>query len=87
MNRGDTFERIVELLNEAMLDDARWPQTSALIDEAFGAKGSVLGFGDEPTKGDYQIFFTKCYFRGINHRMPSGRVMRSSGTLAIDASI
>ena len=66
MNRGDTFERIVELLNEAMLDDARWPQTSALIDEAFGAKGSVLGFGDEPTKGDYQIFFTKCYFRGTD---------------------
>ena len=37
MNQRDAFERIVRLLNEAMLDDARWPETSALIDEAFGA--------------------------------------------------
>ena len=66
MNRGDAIERIVALLNEAMLDDARWPETSAVIDEAFGAKGNTVAFGDEPTKGDLQIFFTKCYYRGVD---------------------
>ena len=40
--RGDTFEPIVRLSNEAMLDDARWPETSALIDEALGAKRPSL---------------------------------------------
>ena len=76
MNRGETFERIVGLLNEAMLDDARWPETSALIDEAFGAKGSALAFGDEPTKGDVQIYFTKCYHRGIDRSAWLGEYLR-----------
>ena len=66
MNRREAFESIVDSLNEAMLDDARWPEASALIDEAFRAKGSVLVFGDERPKGNIEIFFTKCYFRGVD---------------------
>ena len=66
MTRGTRLQRIVELLNESMLDDGRWPETSALIDKAIGTKGSILTFGDEPTKGNVRIFFSKCYYRGVD---------------------
>ena len=66
MNERDGFEGIVDSLNEAMLDDASWPGTSALIDEAFRTKGNVLTFGGEIPKGDIEIFFTKCYYRGVD---------------------
>ena len=66
MDRRDAFERIVELLNEAMLDDARWPGASAFIDEAVGARGNVLTFGDGLPKDDIRIFFTKCCYRGVD---------------------
>ena len=66
MNQQDGFDRIVDSLNEAMLDDARWPVTSALIDEAFRAKGNILTFGAEPSKGNIEIFFSKCYSRGVD---------------------
>ena len=64
MNQGDVYERIVDLLNEAMLDDARWPEASALIDEAFGAKGSVLTYVDGFARDDIEIYLAKCYYRG-----------------------
>ena len=54
----------MDSLNEAMLDDARWPETSALIDEVCGAKGSVLTFGDELSTDEIGLFFSKCYYRG-----------------------
>ena len=79
MNPGDALERIVALLNEAMLDDARWPETSAVIDEAFGAKGNTLAFGDEPIRGDLQIFFTKCYYRAARASCGRSRIP-STGT-------
>ena len=66
MNERDRFEGIVDSLNEAMLDDARWPGTSALIDEAFRTKGNVLTFGGEIPTGTIEIFFTKCYYRGVD---------------------
>ena len=56
----------MELLNEAMLDDARWREASAFIDEACGAKGSIVTFGDEPTKGNIHIFFSRLFFRGVD---------------------
>ena len=64
VNRHDGFERILDALNEAMLDDALWPETSALIDEACGSRGSVLTFGDEFPQDNIQIFFAKIYHRG-----------------------
>ena len=66
MNQQDAFERIVDALNEAMLDDARWPQTSALIDEAVGAKGHILTFGDEFPEGNIEIIFARSYGRGVD---------------------
>ena len=66
MDRRDALARIVALLNEAMLDDARWPETSALIDEAVGAKGSVLTFGGEVAKGNVEIYFSRAFYRGVD---------------------
>ena len=42
MGDQDAFERILASLHDAMLDDTRWPATSALIDEACGLTGSGL---------------------------------------------
>ncbi len=66
MSERDAFERVVDGLNEAMFDDASWAETSELIDEVFRAKGNVLVFADEHPKGDIEVFFAKCYFRGID---------------------
>ncbi|MCY4503836.1 MAG: LuxR C-terminal-related transcriptional regulator [Alphaproteobacteria bacterium] len=66
MDRRDAFERIVELLNDAMLDDARWPEASACIDETVGASGNVLSFGDGVRESDIRFFFTKCSYRGVD---------------------
>ena len=66
MDTDDPFGRILALLNEAMLDDARWPEASALIDDAIGAKGSILTFGGETAKGGVAIHFSKTFYRGID---------------------
>ena len=39
MSGQDAFERILESLYDAMLDGTRWPDVSALIDEACGLTG------------------------------------------------
>ena len=36
------FDQILASLHEAMLDEAHWLPTSALIDEALGSKGNHL---------------------------------------------
>ncbi len=66
MDRRNAFGRIVELLNEAMLDDARWPEASAFIDEAVGARGSILTFGGEVATGNVEIYFSKAFYRGVD---------------------
>ena len=63
MGRWASFRRIVESLNEAMLHDARWPETSALIDEACGAKGSILTFAHPVSN---RVWFSRSYYRGVN---------------------
>ena len=50
MSEHDEFERILELINEAMLDETRWPVASALIDEVCGLVGNglfVFGAGQD----------------------------------------
>ena len=64
MREPDTFERIVGALNEAMLDDARWPHASALIDEACGARGNLLAFVDRSPADNVRFLFAKTYYRG-----------------------
>ena len=63
MNPDDAFERILALLYEAMLDDARWPAASALIDEACGMVGNALVVG-ERSGGGHLIHFVRHLYRG-----------------------
>ena len=64
MTGRDAFERIVDLLHEAMLDDARWPEASALIDEACGASGSLLAVGSGSVRENVEVYFAKRFHRG-----------------------
>ena len=63
MNPDDAFERILASLHEAVLDDARWPAASAVIDEACGAAGNALTVG-EGTGGGDRIHFARLLYRG-----------------------
>ena len=47
------------------LDDARWPETSALIDEVFGAKGSVLTSVGVLPNCELEFLFWRSYYRGV----------------------
>ena len=67
MNRREEFERIVGLLNEAMLDDSLWLQISALIDEALGSKGNHLVCTNRSWNEDIEVFFLRLCYRGEHH--------------------
>ena len=67
MSQQDEFERIVGLLNEAMLDDARWLEASALIDEALGSKGNHLVFSNQSWNEDIDVLFMRFCYRGEHH--------------------
>ena len=62
MSDQDAFERIMASLSDAMLDETQWPATSALIDEACGAKGNAILVSEGP-KDDVRSLFI-VYYRG-----------------------
>ena len=66
MNNQDAFARILASVYDAMLDDAQWPATSALIDEACGLTGNALLVGEGP-KDDIRALFVGFYRRGQRH--------------------
>ena len=63
MTEQDAFERILAALYESMLDDSRWPATSALIDEVCGLTGNTLLAAEGP-KPDMRVRFVGIYDRG-----------------------
>ena len=63
MSERNAFERTLASLYEAMLDDTRWPATSALIDEACGIVGNALMVGEGPPD-DIRALFVGLYYRG-----------------------
>ena len=63
MGERDAFERILESICDAMLDDARWPAASALIDEACGLTNNGL-LVVEGTKEDARLCPLGLYYRG-----------------------
>ena len=63
MSQYDAFNRILASLHDAMLDDAHWPATAALIDDACRATGNGLIVG-EGSGDDVRIFFAGIYHRG-----------------------
>ena len=58
-----TFDRILTSLHDAMLDGARWPAASALIDEGVGTIGNTLLIGEGPEE-DVRILFAASHYRG-----------------------
>ena len=67
MSQQDLFERVVASLHAGVLNDARWPAVSGLIDEACGSKGNILVAGDGGVQDDVDIFFAWFCFRGQRH--------------------
>ena len=63
MNNQDAFERILASVYDAMLDETRWPATSALIDEACGLTGNGLMVAEGPND-DVRALFVGLYYRG-----------------------
>ena len=64
MSQRVAFDRILASLHEAMLDDAHWLATSALIDEACGIKGNFLLYGYEHSPDHVQLLFARLSYRG-----------------------
>ena len=65
MNDQDAFERVVNALHAASLDDTLWLGASALIDEACGTKGTMVTFGEE-LPNHTEFFFARMGFRGVD---------------------
>ena len=63
MNEQDAFERVLTSLHDAMLDETRWPATSALIDAACGTVGNSLIVRDG-SQDNSRVFFYGLYYRG-----------------------
>ena len=63
MSGQDAFERTLGAMYDALLDDARWPAASALIDEACGIRGNDLFVAEGP-KDDVRGLFVGIYRRG-----------------------
>ncbi|MYE13911.1 MAG: hypothetical protein F4X99_20090 [Gammaproteobacteria bacterium] len=63
MNPGDAFDRILDGLHRATLDDRHWPATAALIDELCGTEGNVLAVG-EGSGADARVLFHQYLYRG-----------------------
>ena len=66
MSDEDAYQRIMASLSDAMIDDTRWPATSALIDEACGITGNCLAVGEGP-KDDIRVLTVGVYVRGQRH--------------------
>ena len=66
MSEQDAFDQIRATLYDAMLDDARWPAASALIDEACGLAGNTVMVGEGP-EDDVRALFVGAYCRGRRH--------------------
>ena len=58
------FDEVLAALHEAAFDDARWPEASALIDEACGIKGNMLIYGSGTSNDDVVIYLARLLYRG-----------------------
>ena len=63
MDLQSVLAGVLAALHDATLDDAQWPRTSALIDEACGATGNALVVSDK-FGDDSRIQFKACYYKG-----------------------
>ena len=64
MTRRAAFDEMLAALHEAAFDDARWPEASAVIDEACGIKGNMIVFGSGTSHDDVVIYLARLCYRG-----------------------
>ena len=64
MSRRGAFDQVLAALHAAAFDDARWPEASALIDEACGIKGNMMVFGSGTSHDDVVIYLARLCYRG-----------------------
>ena len=67
MSQADAFDRILASLHDSALDDAGWPATFALIDDATRTMGSWLSFAKGRPQVDVEIFFVRLSYHGQRH--------------------
>ena len=63
MSAQDRFERLLEALHAAMLDETLWPATATLLDEACGTVGTSLILRDGG-QADSRVTYLGLYYRG-----------------------
>lgn len=68
MSQRDALTRVVVSLNEAALDDTRWPATSALIGDACGIRSNALFYGFELPNGDGELVLARLFYGGQRDR-------------------
>ena len=68
MSEQDAFDRILASLHEAMLDDAHWLPTFALIDDTCRTKGNFLTLAEGSTEDDTEIYYKRFCFKGELNR-------------------
>ncbi len=61
MGDRDAFEGILVALHEAALDDSRWPDVSALMDDACGITGNDFLVGEGPADDIRALFIGACW--------------------------
>ena len=81
MSEQAVFDRILTSLHEATLDDAHWSETSALLDEACGAKGNHLVCGAGRSVDDVRIFLARFFTGGDATRSLSASILPSTTRL------
>ena len=67
MSQSDIFDRMLVSLSDAALNDALWPSTAALIDEACGLTGNELVIAETPND-DPKIYLSRFFYRGLRRR-------------------
>ncbi|MDE0059491.1 MAG: helix-turn-helix transcriptional regulator [Defluviicoccus sp.] len=68
MSKRPALQPILASLHDAVLDDARWPACSALIDEACRTRGNILTFARGQSPDETEIYLARLYYRGERHR-------------------
>ena len=67
MSDRPALQPILASLHDAVLDDARWPACSALIDEACRTEGNILSLASGQSQDETEIYLARLYFRGERH--------------------
>ena len=66
MSRQDLYDKFLASLHDAMLDDAKWPEASAHVDELCESKGNILVSGEGGERNDLKVYFKQLTDQGAS---------------------